>query len=110
MIPMCGRFTLRSRPHAIAEAFGVPHAFDLRPRYNIAPSQSVAVVRLDPEHQRRELTFLQWDLVPSWADDPKSGIINARSETAATKPSFRVSFKSRRCLVVADRFYEWLED
>ena len=102
---MCGRFTLRSSPQAVAEAFAVPEAPDLLPRFNIAPGQPVAVVRQKPRAEGRELAHLRWGLIPAWADDPSIGdrLANARSETAATKPSFR----SRRCLVVADGFYEW---
>jgi putative SOS response-associated peptidase YedK len=106
---MCGRFTLRSSPQAVAEAFGLPEAPDLLPRFNIAPGQPVAVVRQEPRAEGRELAFLRWGLIPAWADDPSIGnrLANARSETAATKPSFRKAFRSRRCLVVADGFYEW---
>jgi putative SOS response-associated peptidase YedK len=76
---------------------------------NIAPGQPAAVVRQEPGAEGRELTFLRWGLIPAWADDPSIGdrLANARSETAATKPSFRRAFRSRRCLVVADGFYEW---
>jgi putative SOS response-associated peptidase YedK len=106
---MCGRFTLRSSGEAVAEAFGLPEAPDLWPRFNIAPGQPLAVVRQKQQAQGRELAFLRWGLVPAWADDPSSGhrLANARSETAATKPPFRRAFRSRRCLVVADGFYEW---
>ena len=106
---MCGRFTLRSSPQAVAEAFGLAAAPDLLPRFNIAPGQPVAVVRQKPQAEERELTFLRWGLIPAWADDPSIGdrLANARSETAATKPSFRRALRSRRCLVVADGFYEW---
>jgi putative SOS response-associated peptidase YedK len=106
---MCGRFTLRSPPQAVAEAFGLPEVPDLLPRFNIAPGQPVAVVRQQPGAKGRELAFLRWGLVPAWADDPSIGdrLANARSETAATKPSFRQAFRSRRRLVVADGFYEW---
>lgn len=108
---MCGRFTLRASPGVIAEQFGLFEAPDFAARYNIAPSQPVPVVRLrpaDPEG-RRELVLLRWGLVPSWADDPSIGnrLINARAESAARKPAFRKAFVRRRCLVVADGFYEW---
>lgn len=105
---MCGRFTLRSSPKAIADEFGLFDVPDLSARYNVAPSQSVVVVR-QQEAKGRELALLKWGLIPSWADDPAIGnrMINARSETAASKPSFRRAFRSRRCLVVADGFYEW---
>jgi putative SOS response-associated peptidase YedK len=106
---MCGRFTLRSTGEAVAEAFGLAEAPDLLPRFNIAPGQPVAVVREMPRAQERQLAYLRWGLIPAWADDPSIGdpLANARSETAATKPSFRRAFRSRRCLVVADGFYEW---
>lgn len=106
---MCGRFTLRSSPQAVAEAFGLAEVPDLLPRSNIAPGQTVAIVRQQPQAEGRELAYLRWGLIPAWADDPSIGdrMANARSETAATKPSFRRAFRSRRCLVVADGFYEW---
>src|SRR5262249_11456911 len=106
---MCGRFTLRSSPKIIAEEFGLFDVPDLPPRYNVAPGQAVAVVRQQPEGKKRELAFLKWGLVPAWADDPAVGdrLANARSETAATKPPFRRAFRSRRCLLAADSFYEW---
>jgi putative SOS response-associated peptidase YedK len=80
-----------------------------RARFNIAPSQPLAAVRFDAERNGRALAWLQWGLVPPWADDPSSGnrLINARAETAATKPAFREAFRHRRCLVPADGFYEW---
>ena len=106
---MCGRFTLRSSAEAVAEAFGLPEVPDFLPRFNIAPRQPVAVVWQKQQAQGRELAFLRWGLIPAWADDPSLGdhLANVRSETAATKPSFRRAFHSRRCLVVADGFYEW---
>ena len=106
---MCGRFTLRSSGESVAEAFGLPEVPDLLPRFNIAPGQPVAVVRQMPQAQDRQLAYLRWGLIPAWVDDPSIGdrLANARSETAATKPSFRRAFRSRRCLVVADGFYEW---
>jgi putative SOS response-associated peptidase YedK len=106
---MCGRFTLRSSGEAAAEAFGLGEAPDLLPRFNIAPGQPVAVIRQQLEAKGRELAYLRWGLIPAWADDPAIGdrLANARSETAARKPSIRRAFRSRRCLVVADGFYEW---
>ena len=105
---MCGRFTLIA-PKAMLEAlFGLELAGELSPRYNIAPSQPVAAVRAG-EGGARELTLLQWGLIPSWAKDPAIGsrMINARAETAAEKPSFRAAMKRRRCLIPASGFYEW---
>ena len=83
---------------------------ELLPRYNIAPTQPVPVVRLDQASGERGLALLQWGLIPSWADDPAIGnrLINARAETVAEKPAFRTAFKKRRCLVVADGFYEFI--
>ena len=105
---MCGRFALIATGPAIAEQFGVAVTHEIAPRYNIAPTQPVAAVRLD-NGGARELTYFQWGLVPSWAKDVKIGsrMINARSETAADKPSFRAAFKRRRCLIPASGFYEW---
>jgi putative SOS response-associated peptidase YedK len=82
---MCGRFTLRSSPRAVAEAFGLPEVPQLFPRFNIAPGQPVAVVRQQPRAEGRELAFLRWGLIPAWADDPSAGdrLANARSETAS---------------------------
>ena len=106
---MCGRFTLRSSGESVAEAFDLPEVPDLLPRFNIAPGQPVAVVREMTQAQDRQLAYLRWGLIPAWTDDPSIGdrLANARSETAATKPSFRRAFRSRRCLLVADGFYEW---
>ncbi|CAN1212554.1 Abasic site processing protein [Tumidithrix helvetica PCC 7403] len=104
---MCGRFTQFHSAEAIAEAFEVD-VEDLPPRYNIAPSQPIAAIvqRLD---EPRKLLWLRWGLIPSWAKDPAIGykLINARSETAFEKPSFRYAFKHRRCLIPTDGFYEW---
>jgi len=81
----------------------------LVPRFNVAPTQTVAVVRRPPDDPARRLALVRWGLIPSWAKDPKiaSQTINARAETAAEKPAFRAAFKRRRCLVVADGFFEW---
>jgi len=106
---MCGRFSLFSTGELIADQFGVVVDHDLEPRYNIAPTQPVAAVRLTADGSTREFTYLTWGLIPSWAKDPKIGsrMINARSETVAEKPSFRAAFKRRRCLIPATGFYEW---
>jgi putative SOS response-associated peptidase YedK len=92
----------------IAEQFGVTVTHEVAPRYNIAPTQPVAAIRLD-ESGERELTYFQWGLIPSWAKDLTIGsrMIDARAETAAEKPSFRAAFKRRRCLLPASGFYEW---
>jgi putative SOS response-associated peptidase YedK len=106
---MCGRFTLVTAEQDLAVQFNLPEVPALEPRYNIAPTQPVAAVRITPEADQRELVMLRWGLVPFWADDPKIGarMINARSETVAEKPAFRAAFRRRRCLVLADGFYEW---
>ena len=89
--PVCGRYTLKAPREAIAEAFDLADVPQLLPRYNIAPTQAVPVVRLDPASGERGLSLLQWGLIPSWADDPAIGnrLINARAETVAEKPAFR---------------------
>jgi putative SOS response-associated peptidase YedK len=106
---MCGRFTLRASTKAIVKAFHLSDAPDLKPRYNIAPTQQIASIRLDSATGTRQLSLLHWGLIPSWADDPSIGnrMINARAETVAVKPAFRSAFKKGRCLILADGFYEW---
>jgi putative SOS response-associated peptidase YedK len=107
---MCGRFTLRTPLSKLVRQFGVLDVPELPLRYNIAPTQEIAAVRAAGDG--RELVLLRWGLIPSWADDPRVGnrAINARSETADTKPAFHDAFRQRRCLVVADGFYEWKAD
>lgn len=97
---MCGRYTLTADPRTLAEHFGVE--FPAEARYNVAPTQQVPVIR-------DGLSLLRWGLVPSWSTEPKASFsnINARRETVATSPAFRSAFKSRRCLMPADGFYEW---
>jgi putative SOS response-associated peptidase YedK len=106
---MCGRYTLTAKPEELQERFGVDDLLlqDV-PRYNVAPTQPVAVVRLGASG-RRELVALKWGLVPRWAKDAKDAarLINARSETAGEKPSFKEALAQRRCLVLADGFFEW---
>lgn len=106
---MCGRFTLAQNPADLMSFFGLAEVPELQLRYNIAPSQPVAVIRVEPADQRRYLSFARWGLIPSWTKDPQSGHhpINARSETAAEKPTFREALRYRRCLIPADGFYEW---
>lgn len=102
---MCGRFVRVSPYVMIAEAFGLDSKGpEIPASFNIAPGQNIAAVFSGPSG--RTLEFFKWGLVPSWSRDNK-GIINARSETAAGKPSFRDAFRRRRCLIVADGFYEW---
>lgn len=106
---MCGRFTLTSPDQDLAVQFDLPAIPSLEPRYNIAPTQLVAAVRETRDGAGRELAMLRWGLIPFWAKDPGIGsrMINARAETVAEKPSYRTSFKRKRCLVPADGFYEW---
>lgn len=108
---MCGRFAFYSPSEATAALFGVDGNIAVEPRYNIAPTQYVAAVRED-EDLNRELVMLRWGLVPFWAKDPAIGnrMINARAETVAEKPSYRAAFRHRRCLVLADGFYEWRKE
>jgi putative SOS response-associated peptidase YedK len=105
---MCGRYTLTAPAEDLAAEFGVEVPADYEPRYNIAPQQPVPVVGLDPAGRPR-LAFLRWGLVPWWstAEAARSGPINARAETVSAKPTFRDAFRDRRCLIVADGFYEW---
>jgi putative SOS response-associated peptidase YedK len=104
---MCGRFAFYSPHEAVTRLFGVADAPEVEPRYNIAPTQFVAAVR--ETGGPREVAMLYWGLVPSWAKEKSIGarMINARSETLAEKPSFRNAYKRRRCLVLADGYYEW---
>lgn len=107
---MCGRYRLSRRKQILEEHFdSVSGMEDWNPRYNIAPTQSVPVIRQNPKEPVRELSLFRWGLVPSWARDPSvaARMINARSETAGTKPAFSDALKFRRCLVPADGFYEW---
>jgi len=106
---MCGRFTLTSSAKVLKDFFPLLDMPEIQPRYNIAPTQPVLAVRHLPQHPRPEIATLRWGLVPHWADDIKIGysLINARSETAASKPAFREPFRDRRCLILADGFYEW---
>ena len=109
---MCGRFAFYSPSEATAALFGVESsAAEVEPRYNIAPTQYIAAVRND-EEEKRELVMLRWGLVPFWAKDPSIGnrMINARAETVAEKPSFRNAYSKRRCMILADGFYEWKKD
>jgi putative SOS response-associated peptidase YedK len=104
---MCGRFTLTLDPGELQESLNLGEiTFEYQPRYNIAPTQPVAVVR---EAQSRKVELFRWGLVPSWAKDISIGdrLINARSETLSEKPSFKNAFARQRCLILADGFYEW---
>ncbi len=106
---MCGRITLTTDKDDLQSRFGYvdPSGALFSPRYNIAPTQTHPIVRVDED--RRVLVTMRWGLVPFWAKDVKSGykMINAKSETLTEKASFRTPFKKKRCLVLADGFYEW---
>jgi putative SOS response-associated peptidase YedK len=106
---MCGRYRLSRRKQIIEEHFDALAEEDWVPRYNIAPTQPVPVIRQSPKEPRREVSILRWGLIPSWSKDQSgaASMINARSETAATKPAFRDALMTRRCLIPADGFYEW---
>ena len=106
---MCGRFTLFQPPEVLAEVFQLAEVPPWEPQYNIAPSQLVPTVLTSPEQSNQRFQLLRWGLIPSWAKDPKMGarLINARAETVTEKPSFRAAFRRRRCLLLADGFYEW---
>jgi putative SOS response-associated peptidase YedK len=105
---MCGRYELHTNPVALALALGLKYPPEIRPRYNVAPTQQVPIARLSNAGER-ELSQVRWGLVPFWAKDPTIGnkMINARADTIATKPGFREAFKKARCLVPASGFYEW---
>ena len=109
---MCGRFTLKTPVERLSEQFQFPKIIPLKPRYNIAPSQDVVVVRRMPDDRERKLAMLRWGLIPRWVKDPTRGSqpINAKAETAAEKPMFRDAFRRRRCLIPADGFYEWKQE
>ncbi|NEO95768.1 MAG: SOS response-associated peptidase [Moorea sp. SIO3G5] len=106
---MCGRFTLTTIGVSLARALNLDDVPTQEARYNIAPTQLVATVLNPSNDSERQWQLLRWGLIPSWAKDIKIGakLINARAETVAEKPAFRSAFRRRRCLVVADGFYEW---
>ena len=104
---MCGRYAVTSAPEAIRALFGYPEQPNFPPRYNVAPTQPIAIVRLIDG--KRQFALVRWGLLPSWVKDPKnfSLLINARGESLTDKPAFSAAVKRRRCLVPADGFYEW---
>jgi len=108
---MCGRFTLQISPELLAEIFGLVEIPVFPARYNIAPSQNIAVIRQNGDGQNR-FDMLLWGLIPSWAKDKSvsNHMINARSETVAEKPSFRNAIKYRRCLAPSSGFFEWVQE
>lgn len=106
---MCGRYTLFTT-EGLEDRFGVGlDGLELQPNYNVAPGQTMPVI---VRHGKNELEMMRWGLVPFWAKDEKIGykMINARAETLQEKPAFRAAFKSRRCLVPASGYYEWLKE
>lgn len=105
---MCSRYSLTSPPEAVRKLFGAERIEDFPPRYNIAPTQPVLMAAQTGE-TAPQIRLVRWGLIPSWVKDPRefATLINARSETAAEKPSFRAAMRHRRCLVPADGFYEW---
>ena len=111
---MCGRFALTTAAGEIASFFSVQlpttsSGPTIQPRYNIAPSQQVSVIVADEGDAERKWKLFRWGLIPSWSKETRIGyrLINARCETLGEKPSFRAAFQKRRCLIVADGFYEW---
>ncbi len=106
---MCGRFSLGVSATQLIDLFNLTEIPTWGPRYNIAPTQEVLVVVKTPEHSDRKARLHRWGLIPSWAKDRSIGtqLINAQAETAASKPAFRAAFRKRRCLILADGFYEW---
>jgi putative SOS response-associated peptidase YedK len=106
---MCGRYRLTAKERCLRDHFGLEGEVSWTPRWNIAPTQHVPVVRQDRKEPKRTFALLRWGLIPFWAKDASIGFktINAMSETAAEKPAFRDAMKLRRCLIPADGFYEW---
>jgi len=104
---MCGRYSIVMTPDEMRGQFGYPELPNFPPRYNVAPTQPIPLVRL--WEGRRQFTLMRWGLLPSWVKDPKAFtlLINARADTVNDKPAFRNAMKYRRCLIPADGFYEW---
>jgi len=103
---MCGRYNILASAEELAEIFGLDIADWSTPRFNVAPTQMAPVIRINSESENRSFDLLKWGMMPPWLNVPKP-LINVRSETIADKPTFRKSFKERRCLVPATGFYEW---
>jgi putative SOS response-associated peptidase YedK len=106
---MCGRYLITTAPEAVRRLFGYPELPNFPPRYNVAPTQPIPIVRLN--EGKREFALVRWGLLPAWVKDPKGFtlLINARGESVNDKPAFRNAMKRRRCLIPADGFYEWQE-
>ncbi len=109
---MCGRFSLGADATTLASQFDLFEDPAWTPRYNIAPTQPAPTIVIDSADPRRGFKLHRWGLIPSWAKDPGIGsqMINAQAETVATKPAFRAAFRKRRCLILADGFYEWMKE
>jgi putative SOS response-associated peptidase YedK len=109
---MCGRYRLARKKEILAEYFDAGDDVDWAPRYNVAPSQDVPVIRQDATRPIRSVSLMRWGLIPWWAKDAKAGfkMINARAESVAEKPAFREPLQSMRCLVPADGFFEWAKE
>ena len=107
---MCGRFTVTSSPEAVRAMFRYPEQPNFPPRYNVAPTQPIAIVRLN--EGKRQFALMRWGLLPSWVKDPRGFalLFNARGESVLDKPAFKNAMKRRRCLIPADGFYEWQAD
>jgi len=107
---MCGRYVIKTPPALMRQAFGYGEQPNFPPRYNVAPTQPIPVVRL--VDGRRSFALVRWGLIPSWVKDPRgfSLLINARAESVLEKPAFRNAMRRRRCLIPADGFYEWKRD
>ena len=108
---MCGRYKLTVPFREIVRLYNLTNSVNLPSRYNIAPTQDVLAVTYDGETKQRRGEMMRWGLVPRWAKDVKIGyhLINAKAETVAEKPAYREAFKTRRCIIPADAFYEWQE-
>jgi putative SOS response-associated peptidase YedK len=106
---MCGRYRLTAKERYLRDHFGLDEDLSWAPRWNIAPTQPVPIIRQHPKEPKRTFGLVRWGLIPYWAKDPSIGFktINGMSETAAEKPAFRDAMKRRRCLIPADGFYEW---
>src|SRR5579862_7359955 len=104
---MCGRYVIISTPEAVRALFGYSEQPNFPPRYNVAPTQPIPVVRLD--NGKRSFALMRWGLLPAWVKDPKAFplLINARGESVLDKPAFRNAMRRRRCLIPTDGFYEW---
>jgi putative SOS response-associated peptidase YedK len=106
---MCGRYRLTAKERYLRDPFGLDGDVSWTPRWNIAPTQRVPIVRQDRGEPKRSFSLVRWGLIPAWAKDASIGFktINGMSETAAERPAFREAMRRRRCLIPADGFYEW---